>query len=97
MNDASRSDAGPSPAGRYDFDRLERSVDFLVEEHERLSREREALLAELTERELRISSLESRLESEQGRRATAVEGLDRLLTRLEELEAGVMAAAEGGR
>jgi hypothetical protein len=28
--------------GRYDIDRLERSVEFLIREHERLSAEREA-------------------------------------------------------
>jgi chromosome segregation ATPase len=97
MNDASRGDAESSRGGRYDFDRLERSVEFLIEEHQRLTHEREALLAELADREHRISSLESRLESESGRRVRAVEGLDRILSRLEELQAGVVAASENGR
>ena len=97
MNDASRGDAESSRGDRYDFDRLERSVEFLIQEHQRLTQERQALLAELADREHRISSLESRLDSERGRRVRAVEGLDRILARLEELEAGVAAVSETGR
>ena len=97
MNDASRGDAESSRGGRYDFDRLERSVEFLIKEHERLTQEREALLAELVDREHRISSLETRLESERARRARALDGLDRILARLEELQAGVAGASETGR
>jgi len=94
MNDASRGERESSRAGRYDFDRLERSVEFLIKEHERLSQEREALLSELMDREHRISSLETRLESERGRRVRALEGLDRILERLEKLQAGVVLASE---
>jgi chromosome segregation ATPase len=97
MNDVSRGDADSSRAGRYDFDRLERSVEFLIKEHERLNQEREAMLAELADREHRISTLQSRLDSEQGRRVQAVEGLDRLLARLEALQAEVTAASGIGR
>ena len=81
-------------ADRYDFDRLERSVEFLLEEHERLSGEREALLQELIDREQRISVLESRLERESTRRVTAVEGVDKMLSRLEQLQASISSFSE---
>lgn len=81
-------------ADRYDFDRLERSVEFLLEEHERLSGEREALLQELIDREQRISVLESRLKRESTRRVTAVEGVDKMLSRLEQLQASISSVSE---
>jgi chromosome segregation ATPase len=79
---------------RYDFDRLERSVEFLIDEHTRLTGEREALLEELIEREQRISALTSQLEEESTRRRAAVEGVDKILSRLEQLQASVSATAE---
>jgi len=85
--------SGRQSADRYDFDRLERSVGFLMEEHERLSGERAALLEELVEREHRIATLEARLEKEQTQRTVAVEGVDKLLTRLEQLKEGVSVLA----
>jgi chromosome segregation ATPase len=94
MSVSSRSDGEVSPNARYDFDRLEKSVEFLIEEHERLSGEREALLSELIEREHRIATLESRLEEERSKRATAVEGVDKILGRLDQLQASVASAAE---
>jgi len=96
MDAESRSDQEPSRVGQYDFDRLEQSVEFLIKEHERLSGEREALLSELLDREHRISILESRLDSEQSKRATAVEGVDKILARLEQLQTSVTASAEAG-
>lgn len=82
--------------GRYDFDRLEESVEFLIKEHERLSGERDEFLAELVDREHRISTLENRLETEQGKRAIALEGVDKILARLEQLQASAMTAAKAG-
>ena len=81
-------------ASRFDFDRLERAVSFLLEEHERLSTEKGALLEELVERESRITSLEAKLEGERSRRASAVEGVDNILARLEQLQASASAAVE---
>jgi len=79
---------------QYDFDRLEQSVEFLIKEHERLSGEREELLAELVDREHRISTLEGRLDLEQSKRAVAVEGVDKILARLEQLQTSVSATAK---
>jgi hypothetical protein len=79
---------------QYDFDRLEQSVEFLIKEHERLSGEREELLAELVDREHRISTLEGRLDLEQSKRAVAVECVDKILARMEQLQTSVSAAAK---
>ena len=79
---------------QYDFDRLEQSVEFLIKEHERLSGEREELLAELVDREHRISTLEGRLDLEQSKRAVAVESVDKILARMEQLQTSVSSAAK---
>jgi uncharacterized protein with von Willebrand factor type A (vWA) domain len=94
MNVGSRSDEETSRVGTYDFDRLERSVEFLIKEHERLSGEREALVSELVDREHRISVLESRLATEERKRVSAVEGVDKILNRFEQLRTTVTANAE---
>ncbi len=72
-------------------------MEFLIHEHERLSAEREALLGELLDREHRIASLESKLEGERALRATAVESVNKILSRLEQLQASVRAVEEPGR
>lgn len=97
MISATRSGRASEVDGRYDFDRLERSVDFLIREHERLSAERAALLGELLDREVRISALETRLEAERVTRAAAVESVNKILVRLEQLQASVEAATEPAR
>ncbi|MFK7894342.1 MAG: hypothetical protein AB8G23_00805 [Myxococcota bacterium] len=79
----------PGQGDRYDFERLERSVEYLLDEHARLGAEREALLAELADREHRVAQLEADVVSERQRRAAAVEGVDKILTRLEQLQASV--------
>ncbi|HLU46624.1 MAG TPA: hypothetical protein VK116_01025 [Planctomycetota bacterium] len=94
MMNATRSGRADETSGRYDFDRLERSIDFLIDEHQRLSAEKEALLGELRERELRIAMLEARLESERSQRATAVELVDKVLSRLQQLQASVFPGTE---
>ncbi len=94
MSAGNRIDGDTSQVNRYDFDRLEQSIEFLIDEHQRLSGEREALLSELVDREHQISMLESRLEEERNKRATAVEGVDKILGRLEQLRTSVATAAE---
>lgn len=94
MISATRNDRIREGDGRYDFERLERSVEFLIREHQRLSAEREALLGELMDREHRLASVETKLEVERTLRATAVESVNRILSRLEQLQASVCAVAE---
>lgn len=86
MMNANRSERAGNADDRYDFDRLERSVDFLIDEHRRLSAERDALLGELLDREHRIATLESRLATERATRTTAVERVGKVLSRLEQLQ-----------
>ena len=81
-------------ANRFGYERLERSIAFLIEEHERLSTEKAALLEELVDRESRLTSLEAKLERERATRAAAVEGVDKILARLEQLQARASAVAE---
>lgn len=77
-----------------DFERLERAVAFLLEEHERLSAEKQELLGELADREQRLSEMTSRLESERKRRIAAIESVDKILGRLEQLQSSVGAVME---
>lgn len=82
--------------GRYDFERLERAVTFLLQEHERLSSEKSELLEELVGREQRLTALESQLSMERDRRTTATEGVDKILGRLEQLQSSVTSAMGAG-
>jgi predicted nucleic acid-binding Zn-ribbon protein len=97
MMTATRSERAGAGEGRYDFDRLERSIDFLIDEHRRLSAEREALLGELLDREHRIAALESRLEAERSSRSSAVDRVNKILSRLEQLQTSVSTAMEPAR
>ena len=94
MSAGRRSEEEMLAVDQYDFDRLEQSVEFLIKEHERLSGEREELLAELVDREHRVSTLEGRLDLEQSKRAVAVESVDKILARMEQLQTSVSAAAK---
>ena len=94
MSVGRRSDRAMSQVSQYDFDRLEQSVEFLINEHERLAFPGEALLAELVDRERTISRLEGRLEEERIRRTTAIEGVDKILSRMMQLQESVAAAAK---
>lgn len=97
MMNATRTERAGDGEGRYDFDRLERSIDFLIDEHRRLSAEREALLGELLDREHRIAVLESRLDAERATRISAVERVNKVLSRLDQLQASISAGAEAAQ
>jgi len=94
MMSATRTERIHEDDRRYDFERLETSVDFLIREHQRLSAEQEALLGDLIDREHRISTLETRIEAERALRATAVEAVNKILSRLEQLQTSVRSASE---
>lgn len=101
MNADRSSDRASSRSSQYNFERLEHSVEVLLKDHQRLSAEREALLEELVERERRIGVLESKLALESERRGVALESVDQILERLQELESEVVGASvssgSGGR
>lgn len=86
MSAEQRNDRSAEPSGRFDFERLEQSVGALLRDHDRLAAEREALLAELAEREHRLAVLEGRLDRERMCRVSAAEGVDRLIARVESLQ-----------
>jgi len=67
----------------------------LIGEHERLSSEKAELLEELVEREQRLTSLQSRLDTEKAQRLSAVESVDKILGRLEQLQTSVTNTAVG--
>ena len=87
-----RDGRGLARADRFDFERLEHSVQSLLKDHERLTAEREALMAELGDREHRIATLEARLEDERRSRSSALERVDRILSRVASLQAVVSGA-----
>jgi len=101
MSGARRDGLTEDRVDRFDFERLEQSVDSLLRDHARLQAEREALMAELAEREHRISGLERALETQRARRLAALEAVDRISSRVEALRAcGVRRVAadfEGGQ
>jgi predicted nucleic acid-binding Zn-ribbon protein len=90
MNAERPSDRDSSRSSRYDFDRLERSVGHLLKDHERLAAEREALLEELVDREQRIAALEAKLSAERERCANALEAVDQVISKLDQLESEVV-------
>ena len=94
MSAESRDDQSVARAERFDFERLEHSIETLLRDHERLTAEREALMAELVDREHRIATVESQLRDERRRRVSALEGVDRILARVESLQASVLAAEQ---
>ena len=67
-------------------------MTYLLAEHERLSSEKAELLEELVAREQRLTALESQLATERERRTAAVEGVDKILGRLEQLKDSVSAS-----
>ncbi len=87
MSVARRDGPTEGPIDRFDFDRLEQSVDFLLRDHARLQAEREALMAELADREHRISGLERALEEQRHRQLSALEAVDRIHARVEAMQA----------
>lgn len=103
-SDGGNETAVSTTSEAYDFHRLERAVEYLLDEHARLARENEQiereraeLRDELVERERRLTSLESELVAERGRRRSALEGVDKILGRIEQLQSSVAGAtaAEG--
>lgn len=101
MNAERPSDRASSRTAPYDFQRLERCVEELLEDHARVNAEREALLDELVEREQRIAALEARLASAGDQRSSAVDSVDRILKRVDQIERFVAevspSSGSGGR
>ncbi len=74
------------PRERYDFDRLERSIDVLVERHQVLQAHHSELKSALTEREQRIGALGEEILQFNQRRQGAAKRLDDLIAQVAALE-----------
>ena len=92
----SRSEAGEQQSTRartglvdatvYDFERLERAVDSLAEQHEQVKHENVLLRDEAELREARIGELEAKLKAAEDRRQTVLGRIDALMTELDRLD-----------
>lgn len=71
----------------YGFDRLERAVASLVEEHERMQKLNTELRHEVTEQSKRIRSLEEQLLDANQRRQDVSKRVDELIAELDQLDA----------
>lgn len=80
------------PETTHDFERLERAVTKLVEEHRALRREHARLIRELGDRDRRIGVLEGELLELNQRRQDAGKRLDELISQIEHLDARLGAA-----
>lgn len=73
--------------GAYDWDRLERAVEGLVESRQRLQRENQALRRDLESRERRIRVLEGQLLEANQKRKDVAKRIDELITQIDFLDA----------
>lgn len=79
--------------GPYSMARLERAVSRLVDGQAALLERIDALEKAIAERDGRITDLDAELRSSEEKRARAVEGIDRILDQLDELEGRAESAA----
>jgi chromosome segregation ATPase len=76
----------------YDFDRLERAVEALVEENARLRRERESHRGELDGMLDRVRVLEGQLREANQRRQDVAKRIDELIAQMDSLDAQLASA-----
>ena len=73
--------------GAYDFERLERAVEALLESGRRLQVDNETLRSQLGERERQIHSLDERVLEANQRRQDAIKRIDDLIAHIDQLDA----------
>jgi hypothetical protein len=96
-NSAGASDQpGLVDATVYDFERLERAIAALADEHERTKLENLALRRATTLREARIAELEGKLRMADERRLSVLDQIDAMMTGLDALPVHEAAAASSG-
>lgn len=86
--------SAPSADAPFDYRRLARAVESLLETHERLREENAALRTQLEARDERIGDLESAVRDQQQRRADAIARIDALVAQLDELDGRLERAEE---
>jgi len=86
--------AASAPNSKYDYPRLQRAVEALLEAHDHLRRENEELRETLEQRDGRVLDLEGALREQQQRRADAIARIDALVGELENLDGRLERAEE---
>ena len=86
--------AASAQNAKYDYPRLQRAVEALLEAHEQLRRENEEFREALEQRQGRILDLEGALREQQQRRADAITRIDALVGQLEDLDGRLERAEE---
>jgi chromosome segregation ATPase len=89
---APNGNAGGTADPIYDFDRLERAVEALVDENARLRHERAARRGELEGMLDRIRVLEGQLREANQRRQDVAKRIDELIAQMDSLDAQLAAA-----
>jgi len=72
---------------RYGFDRLERAVATLVEQHERMQKENGALRRDVAEKSGRVIALEEQLLAANQRQQDVGKRIDELIAQIDQLDA----------
>ena len=78
----------------FDFDRLERAVAALVEQHERMQKANHELRTGIRERDERIRRLEAELLEANQRRKDVGKRIDELIGQIDAIEAGLQASED---
>jgi predicted nuclease with TOPRIM domain len=86
--------AASAQDSRYDYPRLQRAIEALLDAHERLRRENAELRAVAARSEERIGDLEAALRDQQKRRADAIARIDALVAQLDDLDGRLERAEE---
>ena len=94
MGAASDPRSNAKSQSRYDYPRLERAVEALIEAHDRQRADNSELRVALEARDERLGDLEAALRDQQQRRADAIARIDALVGELEELDARLERAEE---
>jgi chromosome segregation ATPase len=83
---STRGRPGLVDATVYDFERLERAVASLAEQHEQAKRENARLRNEAELREARVGELEAKLKAAEDRRQAVLGRIDALMSELDRLD-----------
>lgn len=78
----------------FDYGRLDRAIESLLEDHARLRTQNRSLRAVVGERESKITDLEAQLLASDQKREDAIKRIDELVLRLEQIDAALERADE---
>ena len=78
----------------FDYARLDRAIESLLDDHERLRAENRSLRTLVGEREAKLAKLEESLLASNQKRQDAIKRIDELVSRLEQIDAALERADE---